>query len=163
VRDADARGLSLKSLMPPLSNVNAPVEIVSSLLTCPGEMRAISLMCEYIGCTRLCPRGRTSSIRREFRFTIDAANYELGLDVKSPFGITVREDLHCARSPSDVIDTASTVTVISTSRRHGVTSSHAFSRVEKSSRVPLIPFPACDARRRYGASTRNSMIRGSIQ
>jgi hypothetical protein len=36
VRDADARGLSLKRLMPPLSIVNAPVEIVSSLLTCPG-------------------------------------------------------------------------------------------------------------------------------
>ena len=29
-----------------------------------------------------------------FRFTnLDALNYELGLDVKLPFGITVREDL----------------------------------------------------------------------
>jgi hypothetical protein len=38
----------------------------------------------------------------EFRFSkIDAANFELGLDVKLPFGISVREDLSCVSSGPD--------------------------------------------------------------
>jgi hypothetical protein len=37
----------------------------------------------------------------EFRFTkIDAVKYELGLDVRLPFGVTVYEDLNCYRTRS---------------------------------------------------------------
>jgi len=38
----------------------------------------------------------------EFRFTkIDAVKYELGLDVKLPFGVTVCEDLNCVAIGQD--------------------------------------------------------------
>jgi hypothetical protein len=38
----------------------------------------------------------------EFRFTkVDAANFELGLDVRLPFGVPVREDLNCVPLGAD--------------------------------------------------------------
>jgi hypothetical protein len=90
----------------PTSVVNAPVEIVWGLLTCPGEwgnfydVRIKSVEPAgraVVGQTVFAESGpRLLHLALEFRFTkVDALNYELGLDVKLPFGITVREDLSC--------------------------------------------------------------------
>jgi hypothetical protein len=90
----------------PTSIVNAPVEIVWSLLTRPEEwgdfydVRVSSVEPAgpaAVGQIVLAESGpRLLHLALEFRFTkINAANYELGLDVKFPFGITVREDLSC--------------------------------------------------------------------
>jgi hypothetical protein len=90
----------------PTSIVNAPVEVVWSLLTRPEEwgdffdVRVISVEpagAAAVGQMVFAESGpRLLHLAVEFRFTkIDAANYELGLDVEFPFGITVREDLTC--------------------------------------------------------------------
>jgi len=90
----------------PTSIVNAPVEIVWTLLTRPEEwgdfydvrVRSVEPAgAAVVGQTVFAESGpRLLHLPLEFRFTkIDAANYELGLDVKFPFGITVREDLSC--------------------------------------------------------------------
>ena len=89
----------------PTSVVNAPVEIVWDLLTRPEawgdfyDVRVTSIepAGAAVGQIVFAESGpRLLHLALEFRFTkIDAANYELGLDVKFPFGITVREDLCC--------------------------------------------------------------------
>jgi hypothetical protein len=90
----------------PTSTVNAPVEIVWGLLTRPAEwgdfydVRVTSVEPAgpaVVGQTILAESGpRLLHLALEFRFTkIDAVNYELGLDVKLPFGVTVREHLSC--------------------------------------------------------------------
>src|SRR5712664_1417200 len=84
----------------PTSIVNAPVEIVWGLLVHPEEwgdfydVRIISVQPAgpaVVGQTVFGESGpRRLHLALEFRFTkIDALNYELGLDVKLPFGITV--------------------------------------------------------------------------
>jgi hypothetical protein len=90
----------------PTSIVNASVDIVWSLLKRPEEwsdfydVRVSSIepagpaAVGQIVFAESCPR--LLHLALEFRFTkINAANYELGLGVKFPFGITVREDLSC--------------------------------------------------------------------
>jgi hypothetical protein len=90
----------------PTTIVNAPVEIVWSLLTRPEkwgdfyDVRVTSVEPAgpaVVGQTVFAESGpRLLHLALEFCFTkIDAANYELGLDVKFPFGVTVREDLSC--------------------------------------------------------------------
>ena len=90
----------------PTSIVNAPVEIVWALLTRPEEwgdfydvrVRLVEPAgAAAVGQTVFAESGpRLLHFALEFRFTkIDAVNYELGLDVRLPFGITVREDLSC--------------------------------------------------------------------
>jgi hypothetical protein len=90
----------------PTSIVDAPVDIVWSLLTLPIEwgeifdVRVISVEppgCAVAGQTIVAESGpRLLHLSLEFRFTdIDHENHELGLDVRLPFGITVREDLTC--------------------------------------------------------------------
>jgi len=90
----------------PTSIVNAPVEIVWALLTRPEEwgdfydIRVASVEPPgpaAVGQTVFAESGpRLLRLALEFRFTkIDPVNHELGLDVRFPFGITVREDLSC--------------------------------------------------------------------
>ena len=78
----------------------------------PREMGRFLRCTRHIGRAGRSCHGRTNSLRRvrprllhlalEFRFTrVDAANYELGLDVKFPLGITVREDLSCVPIGTD--------------------------------------------------------------
>jgi len=96
----------------PTSIVNAPVEIVWSLLTRPEkwgdfyDVRVTSVEPvgpAMVGQTVFAESGpRLLHLALEFRFTrVDAANYELGLDVKFPLGITVREDLSCVPIGTD--------------------------------------------------------------
>jgi hypothetical protein len=91
----------------PTSIVNAPVEIIWALLTRPEEwgdfydVRVKSVQPAgpaVVGQTIFAESGpRLLHLTLEFRFTkIDAVNHELGLDVRLPFGITVRENLSCA-------------------------------------------------------------------
>jgi hypothetical protein len=86
--------------------VQAPIGIVWNLLTRPKEcgdfydVRVTSVEPEgtaVTGQTVFAESGpRLLHLRLEFRFTkVDVANYKLGLDVRMPFGITVREDLNC--------------------------------------------------------------------
>ncbi len=90
----------------PTSIVNAPVEIVWGLLTRPEkwgdfyDVRVTSVEPAgpaVVGQTVFAESGpRLLHLALEFRFTkIDAVKYELGLDVKLPFDITVSEDLSC--------------------------------------------------------------------
>jgi len=90
----------------PTSIVNAPVEIVWSLLTHPEkwgdfyDVRVTSVEPAgpaMVGQTVFAESGpRLLHLALEFRFTkIDAVNFEFGLDVKLPFGVTVCEDLNC--------------------------------------------------------------------
>lgn len=90
----------------PTSLVNAPVAIVWALLTHPeqwGDFYDVRIRTvepagpAVVGQTVLAESGpRLLHLKVEFRFTkIDAVNFELGLDVKLPFGVTVREDLSC--------------------------------------------------------------------
>ena len=90
----------------PTSIIAAPVEIVWSLLTRPVEwgeffdVRVISVEPPgpaVVGQTVFAESGpRLLRLSLEFRFTnIDHENHKLGLDVRLPFGITVREDLSC--------------------------------------------------------------------
>jgi Polyketide cyclase / dehydrase and lipid transport len=90
----------------PTSIVKAPVEIVWRLLARPEDwgnfydVRIVSFAPAgpaVVGQTVFAESGpRLLHLRLKFQFTkIDAVNYELGLDVRLPFGITVREDLSC--------------------------------------------------------------------
>jgi hypothetical protein len=90
----------------PTSIVNAPVEIVWGLLTHPekwGDFYHVRVTSvepagpAIVGQTVFAESGpRLLHLALEFRFTkIDAVNFELGLDVKLPFGVTVCEDLNC--------------------------------------------------------------------
>jgi len=90
----------------PTTIVNAPVEVVWSLLTHREkwgdfyDVRVISVEPAgpaVVGQIVFAESGpRLLHLALEFRFTkIDAVNYELGLDVKFPFDVTVREDLIC--------------------------------------------------------------------
>ena len=91
----------------PTAIIDSPVEIVWTLLTRPEEwgkfydLRVKSIEpagAAAIGQTVVAESGpRLLHLALEIRFRkIDAVNYELGLDVKLPFGITVSEDLSCA-------------------------------------------------------------------
>jgi hypothetical protein len=91
----------------PTSIVEAPVEIVWSLLTCPEnwgdfyDLRVTSVEPRgpaAIGQTVLAESGpRLLHLKVKLRFArIDAAKHELGIEVRLPFGINVREDLSCA-------------------------------------------------------------------
>ena len=90
----------------PTSIIDAPVEIVWTLLTRPGgwgdfyDVRIASIEPTgpaVVGQTVIAESGpRLLHLKLEFRFIkIDAVNYNVGLDVRLPFGITVREDLSC--------------------------------------------------------------------
>ena len=90
----------------PTSIVNAPVEIVWTLLTRPEgwgafyDVRVVSVEpsgLAVVGQTVFAESGpRLLRLKLEFRFTkIDVGNHELGIDVRLPLGITVREDLRC--------------------------------------------------------------------
>jgi hypothetical protein len=95
----------------PTSIVNASVEIVWGLLTRPekwGDFYDVRITSvepagpAVVGQTVLAESGpRLLHLALEFRFTkIDAVKYELGLDVKLPFGVTVprRRELHPNRT-----------------------------------------------------------------
>jgi hypothetical protein len=90
----------------PTSVVNAPVETVWALLVRPeawGEFYDLRIASvappgpAAVGQVVLAESGpRLLRLKLEFRFTtVDAANHRLGLDVRFPFGVTVREDLSC--------------------------------------------------------------------
>ena len=96
----------------PTSIVNAPVEIVWGLLTHPErwgdfyDVRVTSVEPTgpaAVGQIIFAESGpRLLHLALEFRLTkIDAVNYELGLDVKLPFGVTVCEELNCVRIGQD--------------------------------------------------------------
>ena len=96
----------------PTSIVNSPVEIVWGLLTRPEEwgdfydVRVASVEPPgpaAVGQTVVAESGpRLLRLALEFRFAkIDPVNHELGLDVRFPFGITVREDLSCVAIGQD--------------------------------------------------------------
>jgi hypothetical protein len=86
--------------------VNAPVETVWALLTHPDgwsdffDVRVASVAPPGPAAIAQLVSAETGPrflrLRLEFRFTkVDATNYQLGLDVRMPFSITVREDLSC--------------------------------------------------------------------
>jgi hypothetical protein len=86
--------------------INAPVETVWALLTRPEgwgdfyDVRIASVQpsgSARVGQTVLAESGpRLLHLKVDFRFTkVDAANHELGFDVRMPFGITVQEDMSC--------------------------------------------------------------------
>jgi hypothetical protein len=90
----------------PTSIVDAPLEIVWTLLARPEawgdfyDVRVASVEPRgpaAVGQTVFAESGpRLLHLKLEFRFTkVDAANHELGIEVRLPFGITVREDLSC--------------------------------------------------------------------
>jgi hypothetical protein len=90
----------------PTTIVQAPIGIVWDLLTRPegwGEFYDVRVTSvkpagpAVAGQTVFAESGpRVLHLALEFRFTkVDAANHELGVDVRLPFGITVREDLNC--------------------------------------------------------------------
>jgi hypothetical protein len=90
----------------PTATINAPVEIVWALLTCPeawGDFYDVRIESvdppgvAVIGQTVRAGSGpRFLHLKLCFRFNkIDPLNYELGLDVQLPFCITAREDLRC--------------------------------------------------------------------
>jgi hypothetical protein len=90
----------------PTSIVNAPVEIVWTLLTRPEEwggfydVRIATVEPPgpaVVGQVIFAESGpRLLHLRLTLRFiAIDAANHSLELDVRLPFGITVHEDLSC--------------------------------------------------------------------
>jgi hypothetical protein len=90
----------------PTGVVNAPVEIVWTLLTHPegwGDFYSVRITAAdpagpaVVGQTVFAESGpEFLHLKLQFRFTeIDALNYKLGFDVRFPFGVTVREDLSC--------------------------------------------------------------------
>jgi hypothetical protein len=90
----------------PTGVVNAPVEIVWTLLTHPegwGDFYNVRITAAdpagpaVVGQTVFAESGpEFLHLKLQFRFTeIDALNYKLGFDVRFPFGVTVREDLSC--------------------------------------------------------------------
>jgi hypothetical protein len=90
----------------PTGVVNAPVELVWALLMRPegwGDFYKVRVTAidpagpAVVGQTVFAESGpRFLHLRLQFQFTrIDALNYRLVLDVRFPFGISVREDLTC--------------------------------------------------------------------
>jgi hypothetical protein len=86
--------------------VNAPVEIVWTLLTRPegwGDFYDVRVTAvdptgpAVVGQTVLGESGPTFlHLKLQFQYReIDELNYKLGLDAKLPLGITVKEDLNC--------------------------------------------------------------------
>ena len=92
----------------PTSIVDAPVETIWRLLTRPekwGEFFDLHVLSvelpgpAAVGQTIVGESGpRRLRLKLRFRFTkVDNQNYQLGFDARLPFGVTVREDLSCAR------------------------------------------------------------------
>ena len=102
----------------PTGVVNAPVEVVWTLLTHPegwGDFYNVRITVAdpagpaVVGQTVFARSGpEFLHLKLQFRFTeidalnyklrfteIDALNYKLGFDVRFPFGVTVREDMSC--------------------------------------------------------------------
>jgi Polyketide cyclase / dehydrase and lipid transport len=90
----------------PTSIVDAPLEIVWTLLTRPEgwgdfyDVRVASVEPRgpaVVGQMVFAQSGPPLlHLELQFRFTrIDAVNHELGIDVRLPFGVNVREDLSC--------------------------------------------------------------------
>jgi hypothetical protein len=90
----------------PTSIVNAPVELVWTLLTRAegwGDFYDVRITgvdpagSAVVGQTVFGESGPVFlHLKLRFRFVeIDAVNYKLGLDARLPFGVTVREDLRC--------------------------------------------------------------------
>jgi hypothetical protein len=90
----------------PTSIVDAPVELVWTLLTRPegwGDFYDLRVTAvdpagpAVQGQTVLAESGpQFLHLKLQFRFVqIDALNYKLGLDARFPFGLTVRENLAC--------------------------------------------------------------------
>jgi hypothetical protein len=96
----------------PTAIINAPVEIVWSILTDPQgwsdffDVRSVSVQppgSAAVGQTISAASGpRVLRLKLKIRFAeVDPAKYFLGLDVQLPFGITVREELSCVRLDQD--------------------------------------------------------------
>ena len=90
----------------PTGVVNAPVEVVWTLLTHPegwGDFYNMRITAAdpagpaVVGQTVFAQSGpEFLHLKLQFRFTeIDALNYKLGFDARFPFGVTVREDMSC--------------------------------------------------------------------
>jgi Polyketide cyclase / dehydrase and lipid transport len=90
----------------PTGVVNAPVEVVWTLLTHPegwGDFYNVRITgadpagSAVVGQTVFAQSGpEFLHLKLQFRFTeIDALNYKLGFDARFPFGVTVREDMSC--------------------------------------------------------------------
>jgi hypothetical protein len=90
----------------PTGVVNAPVEVVWTLLTHPegwGDFYNVRITAAdpagpaVVGQTVFAQSGpEFLHLKVQFRFTeIDALNYKLGFDARFPFGVTVREDMSC--------------------------------------------------------------------
>lgn len=90
----------------PTSIVNAPVELVWTLLTHPegwGNFYNVRITAidppgpAVVGQTVFAESGQQFlHLKLQFRFTqVDALSYRLGLGARFPFGITVQEDLNC--------------------------------------------------------------------
>jgi hypothetical protein len=90
----------------PTGVVNAPVEVVLTLLTHPegwGDFYNVRITAAdpagpaVVGQTVFAQSGpEFLHLKLRFRFTeIDALNYKLGFDARFPFGVTVREDMSC--------------------------------------------------------------------
>jgi Polyketide cyclase / dehydrase and lipid transport len=90
----------------PTGVVNAPVEVVWTLLTHPegwGDFYNLRITAAdpagpaVVGQTVFAESGpQFLHLKVRFRFVgIDALNYKLVFDVRFPFGVTVREDLSC--------------------------------------------------------------------
>jgi Polyketide cyclase / dehydrase and lipid transport len=90
----------------PTGVVNAPVEVVWTLLTHPegwGDFYNVRITAAdpagpaVVGQTVFAQAGpEFLHLRLQFRFTeIDSLNYKLGFDARFPFGVTVREDMSC--------------------------------------------------------------------
>ena len=90
----------------PTGLVNAPVEVVWTLLTHPegwGDFYNVRITAAdpagpaVVGQTVFAQAGpEFLHLKLQFRFTeIDALNYKLGFDARFPFGVTVREDMSC--------------------------------------------------------------------
>ena len=90
----------------PTGIVNAPVELVWTLLTRPegwGDFYDVRITAvdpagpAVVGQTVFAESGpQFLHLKLQLRFVeIDALNYKLGLDARLPFGVTVREDMIC--------------------------------------------------------------------
>ena len=90
----------------PTSVVNAPVELVWTLLTHPegwGDFYNVRIIAAdptgpaVVGQTVFAESGpQFLHLKLQFRFVeIDASNYKLGFDARFPLGITVRENMTC--------------------------------------------------------------------
>jgi hypothetical protein len=90
----------------PTGVVNAPVEVVWTLLTHPegwGDFYNMRITAAdpagpaVVGQTVFAQSGpEFLHLKLQFRFTeIDALNYKLRFDARFPFGVTVREDMSC--------------------------------------------------------------------